>query len=223
MPSPGLVRALGVPGGPGVRDDRGVVAGFEIPVFYDSLISKLVVWGETRADAIARLGRALDEYRVVGVQTTVPFFQWLIRQREFLERRFDTTYLDGVLAERARAVVQHARAARSAGRGDRRRARRVVPRASCRRRSHHDPAAPGSAPRASRACDDVRGRDQRRDHDGRDRAASAPPVRTAALSASRSRERAARRHARATRSRPRGPTSACRCCSPPTIAALTSR
>jgi acetyl-CoA carboxylase biotin carboxylase subunit len=101
MPSPGLVRALGVPSGPGVRDDRGVVAGFEIPVYYDSLISKLVVWGETRADAIARLGRALDEYRVVGVQTTVPFFQWLIRQREFLERRFDTTYLDGVLAERA--------------------------------------------------------------------------------------------------------------------------
>jgi acetyl-CoA carboxylase biotin carboxylase subunit len=100
MPAPGLVRALGVPSGPGVRDDRGVVAGFEIPVFYDSLISKLVVWGETRADAIARLGRALDEYRVVGVQTTVPFFQWLIRQPEFLERRFDTTYLDGVLAER---------------------------------------------------------------------------------------------------------------------------
>ena len=100
MPAPGLVRALGVPSGPGVRDDRGVVAGFEIPVFYDSLISKLVVWGETRADAIARLGRALDEYRVVGVQTTVPFFQWLIRQPEFLERRFDTTYLDGVLAAR---------------------------------------------------------------------------------------------------------------------------
>jgi acetyl-CoA carboxylase biotin carboxylase subunit len=100
MPAPGLVRALGVPSGPGVRDDRGVVAGFEIPVFYDSLISKLVVWGETREEAIARLNRALDEYRVVGVQTTVPFFQWLIRQREFLERRFDTTYLDGVLAER---------------------------------------------------------------------------------------------------------------------------
>ena len=100
MPSPGLVRALGVPSGPGVRDDRGVVAGFEIPVFYDSLISKLVVWGETRPEAIARLSRALDEYRVVGVHTTVPFFQWLIRQREFLEGRFDTTYLDGVLAER---------------------------------------------------------------------------------------------------------------------------
>ena len=100
MPAPGLVRAIGVPSGPGVRDDRGVVAGFEIPVFYDSLISKLVVWGDTRREAIARLGRALDEYRVVGVQTTVPFFQWLIRQREFLEGRFDTTYLDGVLAER---------------------------------------------------------------------------------------------------------------------------
>ncbi|MFI5177811.1 MAG: acetyl/propionyl/methylcrotonyl-CoA carboxylase subunit alpha [Vicinamibacterales bacterium] len=100
LPSPGLVRALGVPGGPGIRDDRGVAAGFEIPVFYDSMISKLVVWADTRPDAVARLGRALDEYRVVGVHTTVPFFQWLIRQPEFLEARFDTTYLDRVLAER---------------------------------------------------------------------------------------------------------------------------
>ncbi len=100
MPSPGLVRALSVPGGPGVRDDRGVAAGFEIPVFYDSMISKLVVWGATRAEAIARLRRALDEYRVVGVKTTVPFFQWLVRQPEFLEGRFDTTYLDRVLALR---------------------------------------------------------------------------------------------------------------------------
>jgi acetyl-CoA carboxylase biotin carboxylase subunit len=100
MPSPGLVRAIGTPSGPGVRDDRGVTAGFEIPVFYDSLISKLVVWGETRAAAIARLGRALDEYRVVGLRTTVPFFQWLIRQPEFLAGRFDTTYLDRLLKER---------------------------------------------------------------------------------------------------------------------------
>ena len=100
LPSPGLVRALGVPSGPGIRDDRGVTAGFEIPVFYDSMISKLVAWAETRQEAVARLGRALDEYRVVGVQTTVPFFQWLIRQPEFLEARFDTTYLDRVLADR---------------------------------------------------------------------------------------------------------------------------
>jgi acetyl-CoA carboxylase biotin carboxylase subunit len=66
MPSPGLVRALSVPGGPGVRDDRGVAAGFEIPMAYDSMISKLVVWAATRPEAIERLRRALAEYRVVA-------------------------------------------------------------------------------------------------------------------------------------------------------------
>jgi acetyl-CoA carboxylase biotin carboxylase subunit len=100
MPSPGLVRALSTPSGPGIRDDRGVAAGFEIPVFYDSMIAKLVVWGETRAAATRRLTRALDEYRVVGVQTTVPFFQWVVHQPEFVDGRFDTTYLDRVLADR---------------------------------------------------------------------------------------------------------------------------
>ena len=100
MPSPGRVRALSVPGGPGIRDDRGVAAGFEVPIFYDSMISKLVVRGDTRSDAIARLDRALDEYRVVGVKTTLPFFQWLVRQPEFIEARFDTTYLDKLLAQR---------------------------------------------------------------------------------------------------------------------------
>jgi acetyl/propionyl-CoA carboxylase alpha subunit len=64
------------------------------------MISKLVVWGDTRADAITRLGRVLDEYRVIGVHTTLPFFRWLIRQPEFLSAQFDTTYLDRVLANR---------------------------------------------------------------------------------------------------------------------------
>jgi acetyl-CoA carboxylase biotin carboxylase subunit len=99
-PSPGRVKALSVPGGPGVRDDRGVAPGFEIPIHYDAMIAKLIVWGDTRADALARLSRALDEYRVVGVTTTVPFFRWLVRQPEFIDGRFDTTYLDQVLAER---------------------------------------------------------------------------------------------------------------------------
>jgi acetyl-CoA carboxylase biotin carboxylase subunit len=100
MPSPGMVRALSVPSGPGIRDDRGVAAGFEIPVFYDSMIAKLVAWGPTRADAVSRLARALDEYRVVGVQTTVPFFQWIVGQPAFVDGQFDTTYLDRVLAAR---------------------------------------------------------------------------------------------------------------------------
>ena len=101
LPSPGLVRALSTPGGPGIRDDSGVATGFEIPVFYDSMIAKLVAWGDTRPDAIHRLSRALDEYRIVGVKTTLPFFRWLIRQPAFEEGRFDTTFLDRVLAERA--------------------------------------------------------------------------------------------------------------------------
>ncbi|MEO8070634.1 MAG: acetyl-CoA carboxylase biotin carboxylase subunit, partial [Acidobacteriota bacterium] len=101
MPAPGRVRALSVPGGPGVRDDRGVTPGFDVPVFYDSMISKLIVWGENRHEAIARLRRALDEYRVIGLATTIPFFQWLVREPDFLEGRFNTTYLDQVLEARA--------------------------------------------------------------------------------------------------------------------------
>jgi acetyl-CoA carboxylase biotin carboxylase subunit len=100
MPSPGLVRALSVPGGPGVRDDRGVYAGFEIPVFYDSMISKLIVSAASRPQAIERLGRVLDEYRVVGVKTTLPFFRWLLTQPEFVESRVSTQYLDKLLADR---------------------------------------------------------------------------------------------------------------------------
>jgi acetyl-CoA carboxylase biotin carboxylase subunit len=102
LPSPGLVRHLAVPDGPGVRDDRGVTAGFTVPVYYDPLISKLIVWGETRRQAIARLTRALDEYRVVGVNTTLPFFRWLVRTPEFESGRFSTTFLDDTLADRPR-------------------------------------------------------------------------------------------------------------------------
>jgi acetyl-CoA carboxylase biotin carboxylase subunit len=100
LPAPGLVRALSVPGGPGVRDDRGVAAGFEIPSFYDPMISKLIVSGDTRAEAIGRLARVLDEYRVIGVKTTIPFFRWLVAQDQFRAAEFDTTYLDRILQSR---------------------------------------------------------------------------------------------------------------------------
>jgi acetyl-CoA carboxylase biotin carboxylase subunit len=108
MPAPGLVRGLQVPAGPGIRDDRGVTPGFEIPVFYDSMISKLVAWSDTRPEAIARMRRALDEYRVVGVRTTLPFFRWLMTQDAFLTGTCDTTYLDGVLAARRGQVFVEA-------------------------------------------------------------------------------------------------------------------
>ena len=100
MPSPGLIRALRPASGPGVRDDGGVVAGYTVPVYYDSMIAKLIAWGGSRSEAIARMSRALREYHVLGIRTTIPFFLWLMQQPDYLEGRYDTTYLDRLLVER---------------------------------------------------------------------------------------------------------------------------
>ncbi|HEX5473701.1 MAG TPA: acetyl-CoA carboxylase biotin carboxylase subunit [Vicinamibacterales bacterium] len=100
LPSPGLIRGVRAASGPGVRNDGGVAAGYTVPVFYDSMIAKLIAWADNRPDAIARLSRALREYDVLGIRTTIPFFLWLTRQPAFLEGRFDTTYLDRLLAAR---------------------------------------------------------------------------------------------------------------------------
>jgi acetyl-CoA carboxylase biotin carboxylase subunit len=100
MPSPGLIRAIRPASGPGIRDDGGVDAGYTVPVFYDSLIAKLVAWGGNRDEAISRMSRALAEYEVLGIQTTIPFFVWLMRQPEYRDGRYDTTWLDALLKER---------------------------------------------------------------------------------------------------------------------------
>jgi acetyl-CoA carboxylase, biotin carboxylase subunit len=100
LPAPGLIRGLRPPSGPGIRDDGGVAAGYRVPVFYDSLLAKLVARGATRTEAIARMTRALAEYEVIGIRTTIPFFLWLMREPDYLEGRYDTTYLDRLLAER---------------------------------------------------------------------------------------------------------------------------
>jgi acetyl-CoA carboxylase, biotin carboxylase subunit len=100
MPSPGLVRALHPASGPGIRNDGGVVAGYTVPVFYDSMIAKLIAWAASRDEARARMERALREYEVLGIRTTIPFFLWLMHEPDFVDGRFDTTYLDGVLASR---------------------------------------------------------------------------------------------------------------------------
>jgi acetyl-CoA carboxylase, biotin carboxylase subunit len=99
MPSPGLIRSLRPASGPGIRDDGGVAAGYQVPVFYDSLIAKLIAWARTRDDAIARMARALREYQVVGLKTTIPFFLWLMQQPDYRSGRYDTTYLDSLLAD----------------------------------------------------------------------------------------------------------------------------
>jgi acetyl-CoA carboxylase biotin carboxylase subunit len=100
LPSPGRIQQLRVPAGPGIRDDSGATAGLDVPIFYDPMISKLVAWAEDRPFAIARMRRALGEYLVTGIRTTVPFFSWLLSQPDFLAGRFHTTYLDDVLKAR---------------------------------------------------------------------------------------------------------------------------
>jgi acetyl-CoA carboxylase biotin carboxylase subunit len=100
LPSPGLIRALRPASGPGIRDDGGVTAGYSVPVYYDSMIAKLVAWADNRDAAIARMSRALSEYQVLGIRTTIPFFVWLMRQADYVAARYDTTWLDDVLASR---------------------------------------------------------------------------------------------------------------------------
>ncbi len=101
LPSPGLVLGRRVPGGPGIRrDDGGVTPGLEVPIHYDPLIAKLTAWGGTRDEAVERLGRALGEYEVRGIKTSIPFFRWLFQNEDFRAGRFDTTFLDRELAAR---------------------------------------------------------------------------------------------------------------------------
>jgi acetyl-CoA carboxylase biotin carboxylase subunit len=100
LPSPGRIESLRAPAGPGIRDDSGVEAGQDVPIFYDPMISKLIAWAENRPAAIERMRRALSEYVVSGIKTTLPFFQWLLAQPQFVDGAFHTAYLDDVLRAR---------------------------------------------------------------------------------------------------------------------------
>ena len=100
LPSPGRIQQLRVPAGPGIRDDSGATADLDVPIYYDPMISKLVAGAEDRPTAIARMRRAIGEYRIAGIKTTVPFFTWLFEQPEFLDGRYHTAYLDDVLQAR---------------------------------------------------------------------------------------------------------------------------
>ena len=100
MPTPGRIRRLRSPAGPGIRDDSGITAGFEVPIYYDSLISKVISWGDDREQAISRMVRALSEYAVSGLKTTIPVLLWLLRDADFLAARVDTAFLDRALAAR---------------------------------------------------------------------------------------------------------------------------
>ena len=91
-----MVDELLLPGGPGVRVDTHLYAGYEVPPFYDSLLAKLVVWGDTRPMALARARRALAEFKVGGLKTNLPFHRGMIDNAAFLQAEISTNLLDRV-------------------------------------------------------------------------------------------------------------------------------
>ncbi|MDQ2920132.1 MAG: acetyl-CoA carboxylase biotin carboxylase subunit, partial [Acidobacteriota bacterium] len=93
FPSPGRITYLKVPCGPGIRDDSGVEVNSEVSIHYDPLISKLAAWGRSRSEAMDRLRRALDEYEVAGIKTTLPFFREIVRDEEFQSGQLDTDFI----------------------------------------------------------------------------------------------------------------------------------
>src|SRR5215203_1095717 len=97
MPSPGEITFLEVPGGPGVRVDSANYQGYKIPPFYDSMVGKLIVWALTRDEAINRARRALREYRLEGIKTTIPLHLRLLEDDAFRSGEYHTGYLEELL------------------------------------------------------------------------------------------------------------------------------
>ncbi|MFH1502134.1 MAG: acetyl-CoA carboxylase biotin carboxylase subunit [Candidatus Eisenbacteria bacterium] len=96
FPSTGLIERLREPSGPGVRVESGIHVGYEVPIYYDPLVSKLLVWAPTRQDAIARMRRALGEYHIEGLKTTIPFHKAVMESDVFASGQFDTSFVDEV-------------------------------------------------------------------------------------------------------------------------------
>ena len=93
-PNPGKITGYRSPGGPGVRLDSGVYMNYTIPTFYDSMISKLITYGRNRNDAINRMKRALSEYIILGVKTTIPFHKAILRNPNFISGDLNTHFID---------------------------------------------------------------------------------------------------------------------------------
>ena len=100
-PSPGTIKHLQEPAGPGIRIDSGVARLSEVSIHYDPMIAKLAAWGRTRAEAIERLRRALDEYEVSGITTTLPLFREIVRDEEFVSGHLDTGFISRFNERRA--------------------------------------------------------------------------------------------------------------------------
>jgi acetyl-CoA carboxylase biotin carboxylase subunit len=96
-PSPGRITALRIPGGPGVRWDSHIQEGYVVPPHYDSLVGKLIAHGSDRAETLAVMRRALDELVIDGIHTTIPLHRRILRNRDFIEGKVDTTWVERVL------------------------------------------------------------------------------------------------------------------------------
>lgn len=97
FPSPGKISKLSVPSGPGIREDTGIFEGWQVPMEYDPLLSKLISYAPTREQAVARLERALEEYHIVGIKSNLSLFRRILADPAFREGRFSTAYLDQLL------------------------------------------------------------------------------------------------------------------------------
>jgi acetyl-CoA carboxylase biotin carboxylase subunit len=93
-PAPGLVTFYHPPGGPGVRVDSHLYAGYTVPPYYDSLLAKIITWGETRDEARTRMIRSLEECVIEGVPTTISFHLWILRHERFINAEFDTSFIE---------------------------------------------------------------------------------------------------------------------------------
>ena len=101
-PCPGTIELYYAPGGRGVRIDSHAYAGYPIPPNYDSMIAKLIVHASTREQAIARMSRALGEYMITGIKTTIPFQQEIMRHKDFIAGKYDTGFVEMLLSQRAK-------------------------------------------------------------------------------------------------------------------------
>jgi acetyl/propionyl-CoA carboxylase alpha subunit len=138
IPSPGRITTWRPPAGPWVRVDAGVHEGAEVPLHYDPLLAKLIVWGRDRDEAVRRMRRALDEFAVAGIRTTIPFHRALMRHPDFLAGRLSTAFVERAFRGGQGLPAPSPERARAAAVATALRARAVVP--------APPPAPPGPSP-----------------------------------------------------------------------------
>jgi len=105
-PSPGRIEMYYAPGGAGVRLDSHAYAGYTIPPYYDSMIGKLITWGKDRTEAINRMSRALSEYMITGVKTTIPFDQAILQDPDFRRGNYSTNFVERLMSGARRELIQ---------------------------------------------------------------------------------------------------------------------